>query len=43
MKKNHSLDTLHICVGKVDLVNDRNDPQIVPKGQIEVGHSLGLE
>jgi hypothetical protein len=34
--KKNSLDTLHICIGQVNLVDDRNDLQIIPKSQVEV-------
>ena len=39
----NSLDTFHVSIGQVDLVDDRNDLQIVAKGQVEIGHSLSLK
>ena len=36
------LHTVHVRCGKVDLVDDRNDRQVVLQGSLQVGNRLGL-
>jgi hypothetical protein len=36
-------DALHVRRGQVDLVDDRNDLQVVLQRQIKVGQGLGLD
>ena len=36
------LDPVHVRRGQVDLVDHRDDGEVVLHGQIEVGHGLGL-